>query len=113
MKPTDEQIKALRKGDVVTVRARIEEPPTCGGKIALMTFVGGDKAPFRYVSSYDIMTIEPREIKEGDRVEKGGYRGEVKAVCGEEAWVRYDCASGGPVDPFMLSEKSAHLTVIP
>lgn len=109
-RPTDEQIKALRKGDVVTVRAVVTDADLDhDGDLTIRVNDNGDT----YVQPSEIMTIEPREIKVGDRVRDGGHEGEVKAICDGRAWVRFDIVHGGPSAPFLCDARLQELTVIP
>lgn len=92
-RPTDEQIKALRKGDVVTVRGVVsnDNPDSANGDV-LLTIESSYTQIRRYVSPSEIMTIEPREIKVGDRVQmkNGTMRGNVRIVERRQVIVLWD-----------------------
>lgn len=108
-RPTDEQIKALRKGDVVTVRAVVSKAPD---DIDSRVSVSSPGVPYDFYIDYeDIASIEPREIKVGDRVREGKYEGEVKAICDGLAWVRYDRFNGEDREPNLCADKISDLQV--
>lgn len=114
-RPTDEQIKALRKGDVVTVRAVVRNPELDGdGDMRVSFLFSGGKDNHTYVQPSEIMTIEPHQIKVGDRVTNGANQGEVKAVFEKRAWVRIDSYDGtNSINPFMQDMSLSNLKVIP
>lgn len=90
MKPTSEQIKALRKGDVVTVRAVVSCPvPDNDGDVRVDMAYGTDTDTI-YIKPSEIMTIEPREIKVGDRVCCGSLTGLLVGVDEGQGFVRWD-----------------------
>jgi len=84
-RPTSEQIKALRKGDVVTVRAVV-------GRVLYDDDVTISLKGFTdiYVKPSEIMTIEPREIAVGDRVINGTWEGVVRFVDDGQIVVRFN-----------------------
>lgn len=90
MRPTDEQIKALRKGDVVTVRAEVVE---VDGEFFVVSIWQNSMYGVRAsITADSIVTIEPREIKVGDRVTIGtaGNAGVVKFFDDDVAFIRWD-----------------------
>lgn len=113
-RPTPEQTKALRKGDVVTVRAVVRDSaPDDDGDISVFTKYANGKPWITYCDPSEIMTIEPREIRVGDRVREGAYEGEVKCICDDAAFVRYDTVHGKEKHVFFCSEKLSQLELIP
>lgn len=112
-RPTDEQIKALRKGDVVTVRAVVDCPVPDNNGDVRVNMAYGDQNDVIFIKPSEIMTIEPREIKVGDRVRDRDVEGEVKAVCEGRAWVRFDKHQSGDTQPFMCDARLQDLELVP
>lgn len=92
-RPTNEQIKALRKGDVVTVRAVVTD-------VYNENVFRGDSSggPF-WFGHEDIAYIEPRTIQVGDRVRinfvNTGLSGTVRLVEGQQAAILWDSMALG------------------
>ena len=113
-RPTDEQIKALRKGDVVTVRATLERSEIDNdGDWRIRLLLKDGRGIEAFCAPSEIMTIEPREIKVGDRVREGFYEGEVKCICDDTAFVRYDTVYGKEKPVFFCNEKLSQLERLP
>lgn len=92
-RPTDEQIKALRKGDVVTLKCMVAVPPISDGTLVAVRLDGGSAGGTDvWAATSDIVSIERRDIKVGDRVTIGaaGCEGTVKNVDGNAAFVAWD-----------------------
>lgn len=80
MSISDEQIKALRPGDVVLVRAVIVDPvPDCDGDIMASTACRSGANQNSYIDPANIISIEPRPFAVGDRVRDGVVEWEVAA----------------------------------
>lgn len=106
MKPTDEQIKALRKGDVVTVRAEVEHPLGPNGLVRITIWKNSMDGTVAYTTPSEIVSIEPRRVRVGDSVSCAGYKGIVRYVEGDRA-----CISSGLDGLFVANIQT--LEVIP
>lgn len=103
-RPTDEQISNMCRGDVVTIRAVVE---TVGG-LGVTVRTRNANSSF-WIQPSEIMTIEPREIKVGDRVSHpaySGYAGIVRHI--EHGWAAISFDSGS-----LSVRRLDNLTVIP
>lgn len=91
---TSEEIKALRKGDVVLVRMVLDEDP-----VLLLTHppkwgvsLDGLEPAFNgYYRPEDVVSVEPRPLAVGDQVTTADSSlvGEIRAIEGQGAWVKW------------------------
>lgn len=86
--------KQIKVGDTVLVRAKVVKTPLIG-TVWLET---ADSDPDEFLADLDaIVSVEPRPLQVGDRVEPhcGGFPGNIVAIDGDEAWVRWGDDSRG------------------
>ena len=87
MSPAD--TNSLKAGDVVLVRATVQEPRSAG-RYGWMEVCGISGVPIRHEH---IVSVEPRPLAVGEKVSIRGCSGkigEIRALDGNDAWVLFE-----------------------